>query len=403
MRTATASPSPEQAQDIAALCPPQGRLAAMDWQRGLLMATMALDHASLFIARTHAREFWGAPLPVFPDAFWFWMRWVTHFCATGFALLMGMGMALMVAARLRAGESAGAIRRQFIQRGLLLIALQFLLEDPAWIVGIFSAAPGAAVMRGEMPGGGTSVMLHFGVLFSLGAGMLIWGLLPKLPSGAVAALSLLAAALTEWAIALQPSTQVLVTPWLRVLLVPGHTNLWQVAYPVVPWLTVIGLGILLGRGLLTDFAALRRHAAWGAGLLLLVFVLLRIAGGVGNLNVVPPGWQGFLTVVKYPPSLAFMALTLAPNLALIALWPRLEPHAERARSGPFMAFGRCALMFYIVHLWFYALVGLLFPQGTRAPIMLGIWLAGLLLLWPLCLRYDRFRRTRGPNSLWHLF
>lgn len=67
------------------------RLPALDAQRGLIMVLMALDHASYFIARVHSLEFWGTALPVYPNAFWFWTRWVTHPCAPGFFFLMGIG------------------------------------------------------------------------------------------------------------------------------------------------------------------------------------------------------------------------------------------------------------------------------------------------------------------------
>ena len=50
------------------------RLAALDAHRGLIMVLMAIDHASYFVARVHSREMWGAALPVYPDAFWFFEK-----------------------------------------------------------------------------------------------------------------------------------------------------------------------------------------------------------------------------------------------------------------------------------------------------------------------------------------
>src|SRR5512143_1856798 len=79
------------------------RLAGMDAHRGLIMIFMAIDHASYFIARVHSAEFWGIALPVYPDALWFWTRWITHLCAPGFFFLMGIGMVLFADARRRAG------------------------------------------------------------------------------------------------------------------------------------------------------------------------------------------------------------------------------------------------------------------------------------------------------------
>jgi uncharacterized membrane protein len=90
------------------------RFNALDAHRGLIMALMAIDHASYFIARAHSAEFWGATLPSYPNAWWFWTRWITHLCAPGFFLLMGIGMTLFAVSRLRAGWSEHRITAFFI-------------------------------------------------------------------------------------------------------------------------------------------------------------------------------------------------------------------------------------------------------------------------------------------------
>lgn len=399
MQTATTIAADAAAPVAAPTAAPAARFAGLDAHRGLIMAAMAIDHASVFIARSHAQEFWGAALPAFPDAAWFWVRWASHLCAPGFALLMGVGMVLLANARSQAGWSAARLRRFFVTRGLLLIVLQFLVEDPAWILGLFTTLPGAAVSRGAVPGGGSSVMIYVGVLFSLGAAMVFWGLLLCAPSWLVAATGAVALLATELLMPGHAEIATLFAPWLRLLLVPGHTNAWQVFYPIVPWLGVVAIGVLLGRALLRDAAAAQRGAGRAALLLAAAFVALRLGGGFGNLNEVPPGALGFLTVVKYPPSLAYLAVTLALNLALVAAWGPLARLAA-ARWLPFGAFGRSAMMFYLVHLWLYAVLGLAFRGGSSLPQMLAMWLLGLVLMWPLCARYEVFKRTTAPTSVW---
>lgn len=364
------------------------RLDGLDLHRGLIMAAMAIDHASVFIARTHTQEFWA--------------RWLSHLCAPGFALLMGVGMALLAHARGQAGWSAARVRRFFVTRGLLLIALQFLVEDPAWILGLFTTAPGAAVSHGMVPGGGSDVRIYVGVLFSLGAAMALWGLLVRAPAWLVGALGAATLLVTEWLTPGADQAATLHAPWLRLLLVPGHTNAWEVFYPVVPWLGVVAFGLLLGRAVVRDAAAAQRLAGRLALVLALLFVALRLGGGFGNLHEVPPGALGFLTVVKYPPSLAYLAMTLAVNLALMANWGRLQALARR-RWQPLTAFGRSAMMFYLAHLWLYALLGLAFRGGASLAQMLAMWAVGLLMLWPLCLRWGAFKRRTPTDSIWRFF
>jgi len=142
------------------------RFIGMDANRGFIMILMAIDHASYFIARVHSAEFWWKAMPVYPDIFWFWTRWITHLCAPGFFLLMGIGMILFADARRKAGWEEGRITRFFIGRGSLLVLLQLLVEDTAWILGDLSVGPGVMVIRGGgVPGGGTEGMIFFGVLF----------------------------------------------------------------------------------------------------------------------------------------------------------------------------------------------------------------------------------------------
>ena len=175
-----------------------------------------------------------------------------------------------------------------------------------------------------------------------------------------------------------------------------------VLYPVVPWLGVTGLGLLFGRLLQRHAHRAAQVALWAGFGLLALFVVIRVAGGFGNLNGVPSGWMGFLNVVKYPPSLAFLAVTLGINLLLIASWSRVEPHLH-SPYHPLVIFGRTALFFYLLHLWVYALLGLLFRSGSGLATMYTFWLLGLAILYPLCYWYNRLKRGKPAGSIWRFF
>jgi uncharacterized membrane protein len=136
------------------------RLIFLDSMRGLIMVLMALDHASFFIAKTHSHEFWGTALPRYDDALPFLLRAVTHLCAPGFLLLMGVGMALYIAARVGEGWGNWRVARFFVIRGFMLIVFQQFLENPAWYLGSLGTATGAFTSRGgPIPGGGVSPKL----------------------------------------------------------------------------------------------------------------------------------------------------------------------------------------------------------------------------------------------------
>ncbi len=187
------------------------------------MIVMALDHANLFIAHSHPRpESWSGQFPMYTSALTFLTRFVTHLAAPGFFFLMGAGMALFADARRRAGWNTSAIARRFIERGLLLIALQLLVEDPAWQI--------AAILRGE----GSVFPIYFGVLYGLGAAMMAAALTLNLNSTLIAGLSLAALLAPEFLI--PDAGPWLSSPLLQLLLVPGQTSSLLVYYPVIPWL-----------------------------------------------------------------------------------------------------------------------------------------------------------------------
>jgi len=379
--------------------PDAERVAALDLLRGLLMVVMALDHANLFIAHAHSSgEFWAGALPRYPDTLAFVTRAVTHLCAPGFFMLMGASMVLFAEARRRAGWTEGAIARHFVARGAILVLLQLTLENAAWALGPGSSAhpPGAAAAGGLL-------VFHFGVLYALGACMTIAGaLLLRAGPAAWAATALASLVATNFLLPDPAHADVACAWWLRLLLVPGRTGIMQVYYPAIPWLVPTCLGLWLGRALGRDaLGALRRAPLWGAAALA-AFFALRATTAAGSIRAIEgTGAAAFLALTKYPPAATFLLATLGADLLLLGGLARARAVAALA---PLLVFGRSALFFYVAHLWLYALLGLAFrPAGTGIPGMFPVWLLGLVLLYPLCLAWARFKRTRAPDSLWRLF
>jgi uncharacterized membrane protein len=386
------------------------RLVPLDALRGLLIIVMALDHANAFIAHAHPpAELWSAPTVAPPDTLAFLTRFVTHFAAPGFFFLMGAGMVLLAESRRGLGWSEWAIVRHIALRGGLLIVLQLLVENPAWRIG------DGPIFTREV------FFSYFGVLYGLGAAMIAGSFLLRLRPAALLGLGLAAVVATELVVSWVRQAGVAPSPALQLLIVPGRAAGFTVYYPLLPWLGVTLCGMAFGPLLARNPAsAYRRGAAIGAALLAL-FLALRVAGGFGNLQPpIGPGWIAFLNVVKYPPSIVFLALTLGVDLLLLAFFALAErrPTTNDQRpttqsllrrmirwcSAILAVFGCSPLFFYIAHLYLYGLIGVaLGSRGMSIPRMYPYWLLGLAILYPLCWLFGRFKQRQAPGSLWRLF
>ncbi len=111
-----------------------------------------------------------------------------------------------------------------------------------------------------------------------------------------------------------------------------------------------------------------------------------------------------MNVTKYPPSLAFVALTLGVDLLFFGAISTWWSHPSWGSwRKPLLVFGRTSLFFYIAHLYLFAIIGLAFPHGAPIAVVYPIWLAGLVVLYPLCVRYQRFKSSKPGDSLWRFF
>lgn len=358
---------------------------------------MAVDHASYFIARVHPLEIWSAPPPYYADSVAFLTRWLTHLCAPGFFMLMGIGIVYFAESRVAAGWSTARITRFLATRGVVLLLVQHFLENPAWLMGTLSIDPSVEATMPTMAGPGGEVMLGFAVLSALGIAMVAGSVLWRAHVWLLATLMIIVLIVSrdmtpDVASALDPQSV-----WMQLLFVPGHTGILQNLYPWVPWLVPMMFGLGVARFTRADAAAMPWGLAWRGAFFIALFVIARSLGADSH----PPtdGVIGWLTVTKYPPSLAFFTLMLGLNLLLLsalARWP--------ARwLAPLEVYGRAPFFFYLAHLWMFSALSWFFPMGTSFGVMYLVWAAVTLALYPMCAGYARFKFSKPATSLWRLF
>ena len=378
------------------------RVRSIDLLRGLVIVLMALDHT---------RDFFGASGPNprdIADPALFLTRWVTHFCAPTFILLAGVS-AYLYGNRKR---STGQLSWFLLTRGLWLVLIEFTLVRFGWTLSL-------------------DLTLFFaGVIWVIGASMIVLAGLVWLPERAVGAIGLTMIAghnLLDgiraerfgnlgwlWNFLHQPA-----------LLHIGAQGKFFVVYTLIPWVGVMAMGYALGPVFKLD-PSVRRHLLFWAGTALIAgFILLRATNLYGD----PAPWSvqdtflgtllSFINCEKYPPSLLYLMMTLGPALVMLAVFE----HARGRIADWLTTFGRVPFLFYVVHLpVIHALAaGLAWLTVGDAEFMFGhavppkpavyglglvgiyaVWLLLLVMLYPLCHGFAALKRSRDDWWLSYL-
>jgi uncharacterized membrane protein len=375
------------------------RHRALDVARGVVMVLMVLDHA-----RDFYNGFGTDPTDLATTTpFLFFTRWVTHYCAPSFVLLAGAS-AYLYGRKRTAGERA----RFLLSRGLWLVVLEVTVVRFGWIP--------EPMYRFTM----------LQVIWALGISMILLAPISMLPPRALAIFGALMVALHNlldpvdahfdnffWAVLHE-----------RELFEPFAGHLVRVAYPIVPWVGVMALGFGLGELYAQDDATRKRWTLRLGLVVTFAFVLVRAINVYGD----PAPWSvqrdpmmtviSFLNCEKYPPSFAYLLMTLGPLLLLLAALERFDVPELAVR--PFVVFGRVPLFFYVAHIYLLRIPGIVFavmrfgfpaavlppPEGHMGSPEWPLWATyvawsiALLVLYPICARYGRFKEERGRTSWW---
>lgn len=380
------------------------RLPSIDVLRGAIMVVMAVDHVGLMVGRFHSQEMWAGAWTRYDSALPFLTRFITHFCAPGFFLLMGAGISLLAAARARQGWAPSRVMRTVLTRGFVLVLVSTFLEVPAALIGTLSGRGNAPPSPDFVIPGMDQPRWVLMVLFALGVTMMVCALLLRARAwvwASLAAAAILATALTT------PGPEHFDTTYsfLRSVLMISRWShgVWS-QYPLIPWFGIGALGILLGRAIAADKALTYRALPWvGAGMVAAA-VILRALGGFGNFRTPRDGsWIEFLNFIKYPPALVFTLFMVGGNLIFLSVIDRLKPWTTRA-GQVLLVFGQAPLAFYVAHLWLFAIVGAIwFRAGASYATVYAVWIVGLVPLYFFTRWFRDFKLGKPADSVWRMF
>jgi uncharacterized membrane protein len=384
------------------------RIESIDFLRGLVMILMALDHVRMYFAY----ETWYAePTNLATTTpLLFFTRWITHFCAPAFVFLAGSSAFLYEERKANIKETASYL----FTRGLWLILVELVIVNFAWTFDI------------------TYSFHILQVIWAIGISMLTLSALVFLPKRLILAIGLI---LVFGHNILDSITVQGTSAWDLIwytlhqpkAVFIDSTHVVNFVYPVLPWIGLMALGYVFGAFYKKDIPVeQRKRWLFTIGICAtLLFIALR---GF-NLYGEPNPWQtqdspafslmSFLNTTKYPPSLHFLLMTMGPALIFLAA---VESVGYRL-AKPVIVFGRVPFFFYIVHLYvIHALAmlmlifkgrdwseyilsargiasGSLINFGLRLEAVYLVWILVILLLYPLCKWYQKYREN-NPSKWW---
>ena len=378
------------------------------------MIIMALDHVRDFV---HSAAMVSSPTDLAKTTpFLFLTRWVTHICAPVFMFTAGMGAFLWW----RQQRPRRQLSAFLVTRGLWLVVLELTVMRLAYNFDLSLRDPVLLL-----------VLWVLGICM-IGLAGLIW-----LPVRALAALSAAVILLHNTLDGVRAS-QFGAASWVWNLIHQSGAfqvgpSIVIVGYPVVPWIAVMALGFVTGQVFLAEAPARQRLLIVGGAVATFAFVAIRGLNMYGD----PAPWSSqrsavytalsFLNTTKYPPSLAFLLMTLGPALLLLAWFDKrsLSP------SNPLVVFGRVPLFYFVAHFFAAHIVAVVLAwirYGTAAlaftfhpvPSMGGprdlfppafgydlwvaylVWVLAVVGLYPVCRWFARVKARRDDWWLRYL-
>jgi uncharacterized membrane protein len=374
MRAAmTAEQTEAMRERVAAATITPTRESYVDTFRGLLIAHMALDHASLMFNAGRGGEELAALAPDFPSDIWqFLTRFTGIPVAPAFCFMAGFMVAMTSLARATRGVAHAEVTRRLIIRGLVLIAADAIVMGlPRALMGFYS----------------------FMVLSSIGVAIIVLALIRDVPTKILLPASIAI-------VVLHPLIDVSGLPiWLQAILYePVREGAVRSMYPILPWGALVVLGFVVGRDAMTRTHPIRLWLRIGA-MCFAAFFAVRLCANYGNaFEYTSITGRDFWFFAKYPPDLPFLTWALAITFITLATLKFITRRGTPQLLRPLEVFGRVPFFFYLVHFYVLGIAQALIGVKLGLLGTYAIWIALLgVMLWP-CIWYYRKKRER-PNFI----
>ena len=385
----------------------RNRVESIDVLRGLVMIIMALDHVRDYF---HYDAFLYSPTDLDKTSvFLFFTRFITHYCAPVFVFLAGISAHIYGSKR-----SRHELSFYLLSRGLWLVFAELFIITLGW------------TFNPSYP------VFHLQVIWAIGISMVILSALIYLKRVYILVIALLLIAAHNlfdnvhvpgngianfiWSFLHEPSDFII-----------GRFTVF-VRYPVLPWIGIMALGYYFGKLYNPEYDVVKRkrtllYTGMGAIALFIILRSFNFYGDAAQWSVQKNTMfniLSFLNVTKYPPSFLYALITLGPAMIFLSMAEKpLNVLTEKIT-----VFGRVPFFYYIIHIYFihfFAIIGVIFSGYRWSDIILSnrvnrvmelkgygfnllivylVWLALILILYPSCKWFNRYKQKHQSTKRW---
>jgi len=376
----------------------KNRIESIDLLKGLVMVIMALDHVRDYF---HYSAYIFDPAdPTQSTLTLFSTRFISHFCAPTFSFLAGISACMVGKTKTKKELSI-----YLLKRGLWLVFIELIIMSFGWFFDIHFGT------------------LSFGVIWSLGISMVFLAGLIYLPRIYILIISLLIIGSHNLLDNIHyPGNIIWSLLHDRNTININESMRFGIGYPLIPWIAVMSLGYYFGAFYDSSYDATKSKRIFNLiGLLSIsLFLVLRYTHLYGDLiqfkdySSLSKNIISFLNPSKYPPSLLFLLMTLGVAFLLLA---NIENIKGKMVSF-FCTFGRVPFFYYILHIYLIHIAAIVISElsgfgwknilpawgpdyipsylkgyGYSLWVVYVVWVGIILLVYPICLRYDKYKQA----------
>ena len=382
--------------------PSHTRLALIDLWRGVLLVLISLLTLWYFTGNNMGAEFWTrrqfADLPPFQ----FWATLLASLAIPSIYILLGASIILFSKNKKWESWNTPKIARTMATRGVFLIALQFLIENPLRLLANFKFQGFSIQQINTGFEFYSSNLLYFGILSSLGFCLIFWSVFTKIRSKQLLAISVLLMGLGWAIINLKGLSNPNEAIYFRFLAIPGFTIPIKVGFALLPWMGLPGFGMVLARYYRKQPIQTLKITTILALVMLLVFVVLRWKNLYDDFTMRDNGLIGFFNFSKLPPSLSYIVLSASFGLTILYLSFHFIKKRTLVRDA-LIVYGSSPLLFYILQLFLFGIAGLFIDFSASPVLTILTWISMLTIILPLLDYFEYNFKALKTESVWNYF